>query len=675
MSLANGKPPVISVIMSVHNGAAWLGESIGSILGQTFGDFEFIIVNDGSTDESPRILKEYASRDPRIILLNNEKNIGLMRSLNKGLDHARGCFIARMDSDDVSLPNRFQKQIRWFGDHPSASVVSTFVRRVDVNGRYLGYWMDDLVATDTASIKRTLPYRNCIAHPSIMIRSEVLRKFRYNEKISLYEDYELWLRIASAGYEFHKVPEVLLNYRLQGESMMSSSWKANPARVEMRMKREFLRNALINRKFGAFERQVLLSFATLAKIWIKLKLPVKLKKQAAAAKEKFALATRPVFRIGASPGISPANRKNIMFVVSSVRAGEDAEQFLKAARALSGEYDLHLVTTCNDDPARLRRDFGPVCKSITAPPVGLVLHSFAGVDAYLNRAIDLEHIDAIVLDAGLPGYHWLSEIQRRGGAPPAIDILHCADSQLNSARFKWVWPLLKRRICSSRKIIDSLGESYRSGQCPELTGRLRLVRDGIEYHGENAGGTGDCVLWLGQFSLKGDPFLFIEMAAELRSRIKSGVRFLMAGGGPLADVVMSAARQMGVADCLTVIREPDSGQAHSALKQARVLVMTSLEERSPQPALEAFACGVPVVSTAVGALDELIEDGRNGKILPARRDFAMKAADWIEDLMKHPEKETAARDAAHAADQYDFKSMVAGYIAAINEAIQEPNRN
>ena len=103
--------PKVSVVMSAYNGERYLREAVESILNQTFNDFEFIIIDDGSTNSTGQILSSYAAQDPRIVLIRNRENIGLTKSLNKGLALARGEYIARMDADDVSLPNRFSEQV------------------------------------------------------------------------------------------------------------------------------------------------------------------------------------------------------------------------------------------------------------------------------------------------------------------------------------------------------------------------------------------------------------------------------------------------------------------------------------------------------------------------------------------------------------------------------------
>ncbi|HEY9660554.1 MAG TPA: glycosyltransferase, partial [Allocoleopsis sp.] len=131
-------PPQISVLMAVYNGSRYVAEAIESILNQTFTDFEFLIIEDGSTDNTVQILQDYANRDPRIKLIQNEQNIGLTKSLNKGLKLAQGKYIARQDADDVSLPHRFEQQIAVFAQNPAAVLVSCSLELIDATGKTVG---------------------------------------------------------------------------------------------------------------------------------------------------------------------------------------------------------------------------------------------------------------------------------------------------------------------------------------------------------------------------------------------------------------------------------------------------------------------------------------------------------------------------------------------------------
>ena len=122
--------PTVSVVMTVYNTERYVGEAVGSVLGQTFGDFEFVIVDDGSTDRSTTILKDFAARDPRIRLVSRP-NTGIVAAANEGIGLARGRYLARMDSDDVCLPRRFETQVNYLEQHPECVLVGSRVTVVD----------------------------------------------------------------------------------------------------------------------------------------------------------------------------------------------------------------------------------------------------------------------------------------------------------------------------------------------------------------------------------------------------------------------------------------------------------------------------------------------------------------------------------------------------------------
>lgn len=199
--------PILSVVMSVYNGEQFLASAIESILDQTFRDFEFIIVNDGSTDGSLAILKEYAQRDCRIRLISRE-NRGLTASLNEGIANARGEWIARMDADDISLPDRFEKQLAWLQQTGAdicggwVKLTGTWFHRV---WRYYG-------SSDAIRIK--LLFGSAFAHPTVMLRSNLAKANPYNEKAHYVEDYELWTRLAQLGVRMANYPGVVLRYRI-----------------------------------------------------------------------------------------------------------------------------------------------------------------------------------------------------------------------------------------------------------------------------------------------------------------------------------------------------------------------------------------------------------------------------------------------------------------------------
>jgi glycosyltransferase involved in cell wall biosynthesis len=194
--------------MSVYNGEKYLRKAVDSILNQTFKNFEFLIINDCSTDETLKILKNY--NDPRITIIKNEKNIGLTRSLNKGLKVARGDYIARQDADDISTPNRLEKELNFLIKRSDYAAVGSFIRVIDENGKEL-HTIEKPI-TDEA-IKAFLKKDNCIAHGSSVIRMSCLRDINfYDDTIPKAQDYDLWLRL-SGKYKLANIPEYLYFWR------------------------------------------------------------------------------------------------------------------------------------------------------------------------------------------------------------------------------------------------------------------------------------------------------------------------------------------------------------------------------------------------------------------------------------------------------------------------------
>lgn len=182
--------PKLSVIMSVYNGEKFISEAIESILDQTFTDFEFIIVDDGSTDATPKILQTFSKKDSRIKVLP-QHNQGLTKSLNRGIGIANGTYIARMDADDVSLPNRLASEISILDSNPQIKCVGTNAIIINENGKSI-----KKIIADENKIQN-LYKRNCLIHGSLVFKKEALQKIGgYDEHIRFAQDYDLLLRLA-----------------------------------------------------------------------------------------------------------------------------------------------------------------------------------------------------------------------------------------------------------------------------------------------------------------------------------------------------------------------------------------------------------------------------------------------------------------------------------------------
>ena len=206
--------------MPVYDGAKYLNEAIDSILSQTCNDFEFLIIDDGSTDQSIDQIKSYD--DPRIQLIINKKNIGQSATLNKGLDLARGEYIARMDQDDISMPDRLEKQLEFMEYNPGMDVCGSWLQLM---GKHDGIVK---LETDSEKIKMNLLTNVNIAHPSVMIRKSTLVKcnLNYNPTFSIAQDYDLWVRMFE-HCSFANLPEPLLRYRMHENQSSKNLGKQN----------------------------------------------------------------------------------------------------------------------------------------------------------------------------------------------------------------------------------------------------------------------------------------------------------------------------------------------------------------------------------------------------------------------------------------------------------------
>ena len=216
----------LSVVMSVYNGQDHLEEAIDSILNQSFTDFEFIIINDGSTDKTRKILDEFAAQDFRIRVIHQE-NSGLAVSLNRGIRMARGNFIARQDADDVSLPERLEKQMTFLQSNPQVVLCGTwFLENNQDKGQMIRkYPLDD------QTLRKYINYVNFFCHPSVMFLKEAfIKSGGYDEQLPTGQDFEFWMRLCRFG-EVRNIPQVLIKKRIGfGQAI---SWQQRSRKLEL----------------------------------------------------------------------------------------------------------------------------------------------------------------------------------------------------------------------------------------------------------------------------------------------------------------------------------------------------------------------------------------------------------------------------------------------------------
>lgn len=231
--------PCVDVVMAVYNGADCLRETILSILDQTFQDFDYIIINDGSTDDTAAILNEFT--DPRIVVLQNRGNQGLAYSLNRGVEVAQGRYIARIDAGDVAMPARLEKQVAFLDTHPEVGILGTGYTFIDKHGQHSGVKRNPSKDLD---IRWTSLLKNPFFHPTVMLRREVLCRHHlgYDTTFQASQDYELWTRMLPYT-EGANLEDILMSYRKSSESITTTQRQlqlANHDLVAFRTVRRFL---------------------------------------------------------------------------------------------------------------------------------------------------------------------------------------------------------------------------------------------------------------------------------------------------------------------------------------------------------------------------------------------------------------------------------------------------
>ncbi len=208
--------PLVSVMMAVYNSETYLKEAIESILNQTYTNFEFLIINDGSTDKSKEIILSY--KDPRIIYLENPVNAGIVQSRNNCLLASKGKYIAVLDSDDVALPIRLEKQVAFLENNPDYGMCGTYFKVIDHKGKKL---YNVKFPVSDIDLKTYLNFGNSFCHSTMLIRSDLALKFMYPEDFQLGEDYALWLLI-SAVSKVYTLPVFTTFYRIHGHNVSVS---------------------------------------------------------------------------------------------------------------------------------------------------------------------------------------------------------------------------------------------------------------------------------------------------------------------------------------------------------------------------------------------------------------------------------------------------------------------
>lgn len=257
--------PLISVIMGCYNDSKYISEAIDSVLGQTIRDFEFIIIDDCSTDNTVEIIRTY--HDSRIKLIQNSENKGLGYNLNIGVKMSKGKYIARMDADDIAMPKRFEKQVSYLENHPEVICLGTSARKIgniSVRTRLFSPFMNQLCSFE--EIIGGLTLGTPMLHPSVLFNAVLLQKLNlnYDQNYKRAQDFELWSRLFTCGYKMENLPDILLCYRYSSAQASVKS-RSEQIRNSKMMYKRILSN-ILQREVMEEELVAHLLFATASSV-------------------------------------------------------------------------------------------------------------------------------------------------------------------------------------------------------------------------------------------------------------------------------------------------------------------------------------------------------------------------------------------------------------------------
>jgi len=582
--------PMISVLMPVFNGEKYLREAIESILNQTYGDFEFIILNDGSTDKTEEIIVSYD--DPRIVYVKNEENLGIVGTLNKGISLAKGKYIARMDADDISLPNRFEKQIAFLEQHLECSVVFSTVLSVNSKGELLlMQWQDDRECIAEGEIKKALPKKNVLAHPAAMARSEVFKAYHYDGRSKHAEDYNLWLRLVSEGYRLCKVVEPLLKYRVSSDSITQiSNQKNRYSALSKNINAQYrhliykLKGSSLNR----FDLRVLVYMLNNSMRIVKVFLREFLRKWLIIAGEySWYIYSKKI------------DDTDILFLFKSTDLGGAERVHLDILRIVRAQgYKIKVLFTHRSRNKHFLSEYQKVSYiTDTSWLTNNILGRwfFAG---FLRKVI--EHSNISVVFGSISGLIYDITNKHLKASTKFIDLLHAFDNNIEYYSLCSV-PMLHNRIVIDKRTYEMLCELYaKNGLDDHFCLKTQLIENGVEVPKtlQQKNYTAFRALYIGRDAPVKRVYLIEAVAQGFAS-----VDFTFAGISPNKDV----AKNM---EYLGNVKDP-----RPYYKKAHVLLLSSEREGFPMVVMEAMAYGVIPVVTDVGGLSTHIRNGYNGFLI------------------------------------------------------------
>lgn len=681
--------PLVSVLLAVYNGGLLLDEAIHSILAQTFTDFELLVIDDGSTDDSSQRAASF--NDPRIRILRNETNIGLTRSLNRGLAEARGEYVARQDADDISLPNRLAAQVEFLRSNPSVVLVGTSAVRINPKGTRIG--TNDMPTTHEA-IRWASLVDNPFLHTSVMFRRAVVQEAGgYDEEFVVCQDYALWNRLAAKN-RVANLPERLVLMREHESSMTRSQTTKTDAECNIIMVRNFA-SLFPGRRFLDGETRLLTLFRTrfdqadltgledlletlkrdfqqrnpttvnsvdFRKTLCRQKLRLAFKflrsphvalsrivdamqiDALEAAKQAAHVMSRVPF-VGAlfrgRPYISHTTKVRVLHVIDSFDLGGGQTALLNLIRASNRDRFIPEVA-CMHGRGVFWDEFAAL---------GIPVHSLSPGKKIPLYLVNLARIILMrrpaIVHCHLFGSNWIAKpLATLLGVRVRVNHDQCNDG-VRHEKPALLWldaatNYLSSHICAvSASTRDFLVQRERIDPA-----RVSLVYNGIDVdrfkpRGPRVKGDVFVVTGVGRLHPQKNFSLFLDVAAELIRR-RFAMRFLIAGTGSEEEMLRDKCTSLGIAKNVQFLGHvKDTASLYAA---SDALLMTSKFEGTPLTILEAMAMQLAIVAPRLDGIGEILKDGADALLVDGSN--PARYADAIGRLYK--ERDLAGRLTAEA---------------------------
>ena len=693
----------ISIILATYNGSKYLRQSIESCLNQTYRNIELIIVDDASTDETPAIISSYA--DKRITALRHEKNRGLPSSLNTGFKASMGDYLTWTSDDNYYLPEAMEKLASALASSPGTDFIYS---------DYWGYYQDS-GKKDYRILPEILNLKELNeAGPCFLYTRRVYETLGgYSRKYIYVEDYDYWIRITKRFKTAH-CPEPLYVYREHDESL-----KATKRPLIM------FSDAMLKYHHG-YSSLFSLGDATAYFFYCMLFKPLirqnaSYKGSISSLRTAFSKIFSPPFTLAVSVLSAPfyylfiksgdylwgfakeishflfchssqiealitaPSTKNILYVNPTLVLGGTGRLMINIVKSTKDSaFTFHTVTTEPSDNEFEGR-FSPYYKNVL---ISLRWEKNQPIcNYYLGEMIKKLGIDIVAISNAIEGYKYLSTLKSRYPSVRTFDIMHAEGSPGAWPEFARYAPFLDRRVCVSEHLKNYVKDQYLKNKVEnKYHDRVISIHncvdtaylDPVKYPKNifkkkyNLPENSVILSYTGRFGVVKNPLLFVTAAKHILSGLSGyDVRFVMAGSGEESDRIRTALKKYDIEKYFIFTGVLDDGAIPELLSDTFSLFITSLKEGIPFSALEAMSMGVPVVSTDVGGMSEIIKDGVNGLLVKQHEDipqaFLDRARKMLEDKTYY--ERLSARARSDIVSDFSFDSAGKKYELLFNELL------